>query len=182
VYESPLVLSLGNCKCFHAWILNVQNFCMPNHTEVFSCFMWCHGSHFGGAWFISLLQEWLSRLRYFMAFLSPVKADADTFFSNCLDVWGSIPGRARDFSLLHSIQTDSGATHPPIQWVPGDLSPGVKQTGHEAEQWSPSSAKVKNGGAIPPLPHISLWHNAYLMKQRDNFTLFSFLFFSYAIM
>jgi hypothetical protein len=25
----------------------------------------------------------------------------------------------------------------------------------------PSSAKVKDGGAIPPLPHMSSWHSAY---------------------
>jgi hypothetical protein len=24
----------------------------------------------------------------------------------------------------------------------------------------PSSAEVKNGGAIPPLPHMSSWHSA----------------------
>jgi hypothetical protein len=34
----------------------------------------------------------------------------------------------------------------------------------------PSSAEVKKGGAIPPLPHMSSWHNAYLIKHRDNFT------------
>jgi hypothetical protein len=29
----------------------------------------------------------------------------------CVDIWGSIPGRARDFSVPHSIQTSSRA-HP----------------------------------------------------------------------
>jgi hypothetical protein len=32
--------------------------------------------------------------------------------------------------------------------------------GHEADHSPPSDAKVKNGGAIPPLPHVSLWHSA----------------------
>jgi hypothetical protein len=27
---------------------------------------------------------------------------------------------------------------------------------------------VKNGGAIPPLPHMSLWNNAQLIKNRVN--------------
>jgi hypothetical protein len=36
-----------------------------------------------------------------------------------LDGPGSVPGS--DFSLLHSVQTDSGATQPRIQWVPGAL-------------------------------------------------------------
>jgi hypothetical protein len=36
-----------------------------------------------------------------------------------------------------------GPTQPPIQWVPGALSLGVKQPGHEADHSPPSSAKVK---------------------------------------
>jgi hypothetical protein len=45
-----------------------------------------------------------------------------------------------------------GPTQSPIQWVPGALSPGVKQWGHEANHSPPSSAEVKKDGAIPPLP------------------------------
>jgi hypothetical protein len=37
-----------------------------------------------------------------------------------------------------------GPTHPPIQWVPGALSPGVKQSGHKADNSHPFSSKVKN--------------------------------------
>jgi hypothetical protein len=33
---------------------------------------------------------------------------------------------------------------------------GVKRQECEADHLYPSSAKVKNGGAIPPLPHMSL--------------------------
>jgi hypothetical protein len=47
-----------------------------------------------------------------------------------------------------------GVTQPPIQWVPGALPPGVKRQRREADQSPPSSAEVKNGGAIPPLPHV----------------------------
>jgi hypothetical protein len=36
-----------------------------------------------------------------------------------------------------------GPTKPPIQWVPGALSPGVKEQGHEADHSLPSSAEVK---------------------------------------
>jgi hypothetical protein len=42
---------------------------------------------------------------------------------------------------------------PPIQWVLGALSLGLKQQGHEADDSSASSAEVKNGEAIPPF-HI----------------------------
>jgi hypothetical protein len=37
-----------------------------------------------------------------------------------------------------------GPTQPPIQWVPGALSPGLKRPGREAL----SGAEVKNGGAV----------------------------------
>jgi hypothetical protein len=47
----------------------------------------------------------------------------------------------------------------------------VKQPGHETEHSPPSSAGVKNGEAIPPLPHMSLWYSAYLIKHRNNFFL-----------
>jgi hypothetical protein len=37
-----------------------------------------------------------------------------------------------------------GPTQPPIQWVPGALSLGVKRPGGEADHSIPSSAEVKN--------------------------------------
>jgi hypothetical protein len=37
----------------------------------------------------------------------------------------------------------------------GGLSLGVKRPGHETDHSPPSSAEVKNGGAIPPLPCMS---------------------------
>jgi hypothetical protein len=36
-----------------------------------------------------------------------------------------------------------GPTQPPIQWVPGALSLGIKRPGREADHSPPSSAKVK---------------------------------------
>jgi hypothetical protein len=46
-----------------------------------------------------------------------------------------------------------GPTQPPIQWVLSSSSPGLNWPGHEADRSSLSNAKVKNGGAIPPLPN-----------------------------
>jgi hypothetical protein len=66
-----------------------------------------------------------------------------------------------DFSLLHSVQTGVGA-HPAL---PGAPSPGVKWQGREADHSPPPSAEVKNGGAIPPLPHTPSWHSALLMSR-----------------
>jgi hypothetical protein len=68
-----------------------------------------------------------------------------------------IPGRGRDFSLLHSFQTGSGSHPPSIEWVVGTLTSGVKRPGREASHSPPSSAQVKNGISIPPLPSTSLW-------------------------
>jgi hypothetical protein len=70
------------------------------------------------------------------------------------------PAEARDFSLLHSVQIPYGSTQPSIQWIPGALSPGLKQLGHKADHSLPASAEIKNNGAITPLPHTSLWLGA----------------------
>jgi hypothetical protein len=37
------------------------------------------------------------------------------------------PAGAKEFSSILCVQTGSGATQPPVQWVPGVLSPGVKR-------------------------------------------------------
>jgi hypothetical protein len=51
-----------------------------------------------------------------------------------------------------------GSTQPPIHWVTGALSRGVKRPGREEEHSSPSSADVKNGGAtylkLPMRHHV----------------------------
>jgi len=36
-----------------------------------------------------------------------------------------------------------GPTQPPIQWVPGSVSLGVKRPGREADHSPPSSAEIK---------------------------------------
>jgi hypothetical protein len=41
---------------------------------------------------------------------------------------------------------------------------GTVEAGRGADYPPPSSAKDKNGGCIPPLPHTSSWRGAY----RDN--------------
>jgi hypothetical protein len=47
-----------------------------------------------------------------------------------------------------------GHALPPIQRVSGALSLGVKWLRYEADHSPPSSAKVKNGGAVPPCSHM----------------------------
>jgi hypothetical protein len=73
-------------------------------------------------------------------------------------------------SVLHSVQTSSLPIQPPVQRIMGTLSSGVKWPAHEVDHSSPSSAEVKNDGAIPLLPCMSSWHGAQLIKHKDSFT------------
>jgi hypothetical protein len=64
-----------------------------------------------------------------------------------------------------------GPIQPPIQWVPGPLSRGIKRPGREADHSPPSSAEIKIRGAIlvPPSQYVFMaW---CLFRDRDNFTL-----------
>jgi hypothetical protein len=62
-----------------------------------------------------------------------------------------------------------GPTQPPIQWVSGALSLGVKRPEREADHSLPSSAKVKNAWSYTSIPRyvFMVW---CLVKHRDNFT------------
>jgi hypothetical protein len=73
---------------------------------------------------------------------------------------GSISGKGRDFSLFRSVQTRSGAHPTSCPRSTGEYFPGGKAAG--AWRWPLTfiSAEVKNGGALPPLPHTSSWHGA----------------------
>jgi hypothetical protein len=68
--------------------------------------------------------------------------------------------RAGDFLFSTSSRPVLRPTQSPIQWVPWALSLGVKWLGYEADLLPPPSAEVRNDGAIPPLPHTSLWRGA----------------------
>jgi hypothetical protein len=65
---------------------------------------------------------------------------------------GAIPRWCKMFFLLHGIQTDSGAHPASYPMDTGAISPEIKKLVPETDHSPPSSAKVKNGGAIPPLP------------------------------
>jgi hypothetical protein len=58
---------------------------------------------------------------------------------------GTIPGRGKGFFLCPVSRPALGPTQPPVQWVPGVLSPGDKtRPGRDADHSPPSSAEVKN--------------------------------------
>jgi hypothetical protein len=80
---------------------------------------------------------------------------------NKLDDRGSIPGGGkRFFFLLHSVHAGSGIHQFSYSMGSGGSFPGVTRPGREAYQSLSSSAEVKNSGAIPSLPHVSVWHSA----------------------
>jgi hypothetical protein len=86
------------------------------------------------------------------------------------------------FLFTTTSRTALGPTHPPIQWVPGSLSPVVKWMGHEADHSPPSSAKVKECMELYlHSPSTPSWHDVQLKrKHRDNCT-FTFTFWSMRI-
>jgi hypothetical protein len=61
------------------------------------------------------------------------------------------PAEAKKVFFSTEFTPTLGFSQPPIHWILGPLS----WPGREADHSPPSSAEVKNGGAIPPLPHTS---------------------------
>jgi hypothetical protein len=74
-----------------------------------------------------------------------------------------------------------GPTQPPIQWVSGALSLGVKRPGSEADHSHRSSAEAKNAWSYTSTPHyvFMAW---CLVKHRDNFTLLYFTLLSFTLL
>jgi hypothetical protein len=97
------------------------------------------------------------------------KSSVGTATGYGLEDRGLTPDRGKTYSLLHTVQTDSRSTQPPIKSVADSLSRLVERRGYEADQ---SSGEVEIGGAIPPLPHVSSWHRALIMKHREDFTFY----------
>jgi hypothetical protein len=60
-----------------------------------------------------------------------------------------LDGRGNIFLFSLASRPALGPIQPPIGWVPR-----VKRLGCEVDYSPPSSAEVKNCGAIPPLPHF----------------------------
>jgi hypothetical protein len=75
----------------------------------------------------------------------------------------------QEFSFLHVIQTGSGApTQPPIEGVPGALSPGVKWQGREADHSPPTNAEVKKMWIYTSTPPYVFMSYLYLYLTGYN--------------
>jgi hypothetical protein len=82
------------------------------------------------------------------------------------DFWRGL----RIFLFTTASRTALGPTQPPIQWVPGALSLGVKRLGREADHSHPSSTEVKEWVELYlHSPNTPSWSGAQL-KHTDNFT------------
>jgi hypothetical protein len=69
---------------------------------------------------------------------------------------GSSPGRGFEFfSSPPRTRPVLGPMQPPIQWLPGALSLGIKRPGREADPSPPSSAEVKNSWNYTSTPHYA---------------------------
>jgi hypothetical protein len=67
-------------------------------------------------------------------------------------------------------RTALGPTQPPIQWVPEDLSLGIKQPGREADHLPPSSAEVNEWVELYfHSPNTPSWRGAQLKGQLTIF-------------
>jgi hypothetical protein len=79
------------------------------------------------------------------------------------------------FLFTTASRTALGTTQPPIQWVPGALSLGVKRPGREVDNSLPSNAKIKNAWSYTSTPQyvFMAW---CLVKQRDSFTFLPFTY------
>jgi hypothetical protein len=65
------------------------------------------------------------------------------------------------FSLFVTVCTlGMGPTYPPVQWVPGTLSPEEELPLYVADQSSVLVPRLKTRGAILPLPHTSYCRDA----------------------
>jgi hypothetical protein len=74
---------------------------------------------------------------------------------------------SRNFLLTTMSRPVLGHIQPPIQWVPGAISLGVKWLGHKADHSPPSSAGVKNMWSYTstPLYAFMVWCSVKAQEQ-----------------
>jgi hypothetical protein len=86
--------------------------------------------------------------------LNTTRPKTSTLFCSCFNTYESICVEILLFTTAS--RPALGPTQPPIQWVPGFLSLGIKRPGSEADHSSPSSALIKNAWSYTSTPPIRL--------------------------
>jgi hypothetical protein len=93
-------------------------------------------------------------------------------------IWVQFQAGARDFLPTEVSKPDLGSNQPPVLWISGGLSPGLKQPRHDSDHTLASSTKVMNVSTIvlkyySPL-HYFLWMSLFffihvhLITQWNN--------------
>jgi hypothetical protein len=81
-----------------------------------------------------------------------------------------IPSRSKKcFSSPQCPDRLLSPTQTPNQWVSGSVSPRERWTERKDGNSLPSSAEIKNVGALSPLPHNSSWFVLNLSSARTIF-------------
>jgi hypothetical protein len=78
--------------------------------------------------------------------------------------------KVQEFSLLHSVQTGSGAHSASYPMGTSGCYLGEKRLEREADHSPPTSAEINKMWTLRPLPHTPSRCSAYLVKLRNNFT------------
>jgi hypothetical protein len=89
------------------------------------------------------------------------------------EVSSSSPDTVKNFIFCKSSRPALGSTKPPIHWVPGALSPGVKRPGREADhrQLVPRSRKYGFIHSLPPYAFMAkclIKHRAFTSYEKSN--------------
>jgi hypothetical protein len=146
----------SHCPGLKVWPPNIYLHIRIFHYKHFSCLFEC----FRKLKKVIFFRTWYINIIWTQIIFRSQDSSVGIAMGYGLDSRGSIPGRCKIFFFSTVSTLALGPTQPPIQWVPGVLSLGVKRLGREADHSPPSSAEVKNCGAVPPLPHISSWNSA----------------------
>jgi hypothetical protein len=80
-------------------------------------------------------------------------------------------GFPQSFQINTASRSTLGLNQPPIQWLPGTVSPGVERQGREADQSPPSSVEVKkrwSNTSTPPYVFMA-WANLALPRPSMSF-------------
>jgi hypothetical protein len=117
-------------------------------------------------WNLTLYIMWYSHLKYaiLVKLLFPCLGKRSRYSdwprAGRLRGRSSSPDRVKNFHFSMSFRPAVGPYQPPIQWVPGAVSSGVKRQGREADHSPSASAEVRKMWIYTSTPHTPSWRSA----------------------